>query len=650
MSRNSWSSTGSDAEVRHHFDQPFDYDPRRYLDQLNSSASRDSIVDDEAEASDDGTQFDFSRQSHDSFEAVSDHPPDEDTSNLPPASDYLDDTHDQSNQAICRICLESSSNDAAGGESLGRLLSPCRCKGTMKYVHATCLDQWRAASARSSSAVACDQCGAPYRFRKSKFVGLATSPTLLFVVSLFLFLLLIWTVGVVATFCMDLYDRPTAIKTSPKAKSRSWWPWRSAYDNYDADLMPLQNDAWSYLDADYSTPGMWSYSTLMYEPAAYVKLIKEAVRSFASGEAVDAVREVVGLQDSGEAQQAVQDDLQEECGFWSALKHEWMYGDGGLWQRSASSSSSSPAQIAQDAGSSGSNADTSRSSPPKERSRERYDARAASDANDVDAIRRRRERSAKKARRTNQGQPAPQGWLSKLFVQCKFIALFPLRMGTPLTFSFAPFYILLFLLHYSFGRILPGRHPLLRQPPRWRLISGSNQPAQLWPRPLVRTHDFGRPRSQRQPGRRQHRLDPHRAARPHRRRTRAARRVQAGAQGRKERTQPARSGHCGLERRRRWSRRCRGCRHSNRRQSWRRGAPRSCSASFCARTRRLEMHESIRSTRWSEIFIGASISDCRVRPCDLRKCDRARTLTSEGDARFPEFRCADGEMDAMQAK
>uniref|UniRef100_V5GVE9 RING-CH-type domain-containing protein n=1 Tax=Kalmanozyma brasiliensis (strain GHG001) TaxID=1365824 RepID=V5GVE9_KALBG len=270
----------------------------------------------------------------------------------------------------------------------------------MKYVHATCLDQWRAASARSSSAVACDQCGAPYRFRKSKFVGLATSPTLLFIVSLFLFLMLIWTVGVIATFFMDVYDRPSAAKSPSSARSsktRSWWPWRGSALDPDFDV--AEANAWSYLDADY-TPGLWSYSNLMYEPAAYVKLVKEAVRSFASGEAADAVREVVGLQDAIEEPQATQEDPQQQRGFWSALKYEWMYGDGGLWEKKASSTSVlSDAQSAHfTAGSGAGGINPESSSPSKPKPREKYDARAASDADDILAKKRRRKKAKKAAR------------------------------------------------------------------------------------------------------------------------------------------------------------------------------------------------------------------------------------------------------------
>ncbi|XP_058195184.1 uncharacterized protein LOC131311663 isoform X2 [Rhododendron vialii] len=37
-------------------------------------------------------------------------------------------------QSQCRICLDS------GGEDL---IAPCHCKGTQKYVHRSCLDNWR---------------------------------------------------------------------------------------------------------------------------------------------------------------------------------------------------------------------------------------------------------------------------------------------------------------------------------------------------------------------------------------------------------------------------------------------------------------------------------------------------------------------------
>jgi hypothetical protein len=64
----------------------------------------------------------------------------------------------------CRICLESEG---------GKLISPCLCKGTMKYVHATCLDTWRETKTQSSrSYFQCDQCLYTYHFRRTTLVNL----------------------------------------------------------------------------------------------------------------------------------------------------------------------------------------------------------------------------------------------------------------------------------------------------------------------------------------------------------------------------------------------------------------------------------------------------------------------------------------------
>jgi RING-variant domain len=55
----------------------------------------------------------------------------------------------------CRICF--------GDESEGRLISPCLCKGSMKYVHADCLDTWRHSS--TNAFYECNQCKYKYVFQ-----------------------------------------------------------------------------------------------------------------------------------------------------------------------------------------------------------------------------------------------------------------------------------------------------------------------------------------------------------------------------------------------------------------------------------------------------------------------------------------------------
>lgn len=49
-----------------------------------------------------------------------------------PAHQEAESENSQEHLAICRICLDGPGGSGENGESLGRLLSPCRCKGTMK--------------------------------------------------------------------------------------------------------------------------------------------------------------------------------------------------------------------------------------------------------------------------------------------------------------------------------------------------------------------------------------------------------------------------------------------------------------------------------------------------------------------------------------
>eukprot|EP00656_Telonema_subtile_P052568 TRINITY_DN7365_c0_g3_i2.p2 TRINITY_DN7365_c0_g3~~TRINITY_DN7365_c0_g3_i2.p2 ORF type:complete len:316 (-),score=71.12 TRINITY_DN7365_c0_g3_i2:200-1147(-) len=63
----------------------------------------------------------------------------------------------------CRICMVDDDDD-----DLGELVSPCKCKGTMRLVHIGCLSRWRAHSQNPRSAVMCDSCRYPYQFTRSR--------------------------------------------------------------------------------------------------------------------------------------------------------------------------------------------------------------------------------------------------------------------------------------------------------------------------------------------------------------------------------------------------------------------------------------------------------------------------------------------------
>ena len=66
----------------------------------------------------------------------------------------LSSSSESSNGSICRICHS--------GDSLEDLLNPCRCEGTVKWTHQTCLIKWLAEKGK----INCELCGTRYRFKR----------------------------------------------------------------------------------------------------------------------------------------------------------------------------------------------------------------------------------------------------------------------------------------------------------------------------------------------------------------------------------------------------------------------------------------------------------------------------------------------------
>ena len=81
----------------------------------------------------------------------------------------------ESNEMQCRICF--------GGVEAGRLFRPCRCRGSARYVHAHCLNHWRAASANRNSFTSCDQCGYQYQVQRLRAAQFLVSELLVWVVT-----------------------------------------------------------------------------------------------------------------------------------------------------------------------------------------------------------------------------------------------------------------------------------------------------------------------------------------------------------------------------------------------------------------------------------------------------------------------------------
>lgn len=65
----------------------------------------------------------------------------------------------------CRLCY--------GGEEEGRLFHPCLCDGSQRYIHETCLDQWRLTSAGTTQ---CPTCKFPYTFARMRLANVLMHP------------------------------------------------------------------------------------------------------------------------------------------------------------------------------------------------------------------------------------------------------------------------------------------------------------------------------------------------------------------------------------------------------------------------------------------------------------------------------------------
>lgn len=82
---------------------------------------------------------------------------------------------------VCRICY--------GGREVGRLISPCPCSGTLRFVHLECLNSWRLASANPRSSYQCDQCLYRYSFQRALYANILRSAVVLHALTLLAFVL-----------------------------------------------------------------------------------------------------------------------------------------------------------------------------------------------------------------------------------------------------------------------------------------------------------------------------------------------------------------------------------------------------------------------------------------------------------------------------
>ena len=93
--------------------------------------------------------------------------------------------------ATCRICYSGSED--------GSLFTPCRCSGTLKFVHRQCLEKWRA-SGPANARFECPQCRYRYTFARHSNLRAWVDRRCVVPLLTLVFFFLIWTVVTVLSY------------------------------------------------------------------------------------------------------------------------------------------------------------------------------------------------------------------------------------------------------------------------------------------------------------------------------------------------------------------------------------------------------------------------------------------------------------------
>jgi hypothetical protein len=118
---------------------------------------------------------------------------------------------------------------------LGRLIRPCKCKGSSRYVHEGCLRTWRHSSNSigSKNFYACPTCGFKYRLSRMTWGRLISSTVTQLGLTFAIFFLAVFLLGFVADPIINIYLDPYDTLTS-------------TLDPHGDPLFPedLQNTGW----------------------------------------------------------------------------------------------------------------------------------------------------------------------------------------------------------------------------------------------------------------------------------------------------------------------------------------------------------------------------------------------------------------------
>lgn len=91
---------------------------------------------------------------------------------------------------------------------LGRLVSPCKCKGSQRYVHEGCLDAWRKAGGTNTNFFTCPTCKYNYRIGRLTWARQLQSGFMQMILTAVIFMFAIFLLGFIAEPIFSLWNDP----------------------------------------------------------------------------------------------------------------------------------------------------------------------------------------------------------------------------------------------------------------------------------------------------------------------------------------------------------------------------------------------------------------------------------------------------------
>lgn len=90
----------------------------------------------------------------------------------------------------------------------GRLICPCKCSGSIKWVHESCLQEWRYSQAGQPSQWKCATCGYEFQFERMDWARRLRSPLLAFALAVVIVILTVFLLGFMGDRILDLWLDP----------------------------------------------------------------------------------------------------------------------------------------------------------------------------------------------------------------------------------------------------------------------------------------------------------------------------------------------------------------------------------------------------------------------------------------------------------